>query len=68
MSTQFYTPNQQAPHQQAPRQQGGGPSWFRMRQGRSSAQIRLMLVSRVPVLGTAQTCSMPLRNALPSER
>jgi hypothetical protein len=30
MSTQFYTPNQQAPHQQPPRQQGGGPSWFRI--------------------------------------
>ena len=30
MSTQSYTPNQQAPHQQAPNQQGGGPSWFRI--------------------------------------
>ena len=25
MSTQSYTPNQQAPHQQAPHQQGGRP-------------------------------------------
>ena len=30
MSTQSYTPNQQAPHQQPPHQQGGGPSWFRI--------------------------------------
>lgn len=35
MSTQSYTPNQQAPyqqapHQQAPDQQGGGPFWFRI--------------------------------------
>ncbi len=30
MSTQSYTPNQQALHQQAPNQQGGGPSWFRI--------------------------------------
>ena len=30
MSTQFYTPSQQAPDQQAPRPQGGGPSWLRI--------------------------------------
>ena len=55
MSTQYYTPNQQAPQHQAPRQQGRGPSWFRI----CAVIIGTAMVAAVAALALALSNSHP---------
>jgi hypothetical protein len=66
MSTQFYTPNQQAPHQQAPRQQGGGPSWFRIWSVVIGTAVAVALVALAATLSHSHSSQAPATNSTPT--
>jgi hypothetical protein len=66
MSTQFYTPNQQAPHQQVPRQQGGGPSWFRIWSVVIGTAVAVALVVLAATLSHSHSSQAPATNSTPT--
>ncbi len=66
MSTQFYTPTQQAPHQQAPRQQGGGPSWFRIWSVVIGTAVAVALVALAATLSHSHSSQAPATNSTPT--
>ena len=66
MSTQFYTPTQQAPHQQAPRQQGGGPSWFRIWSVVIGTAVVVALVALAVGMSHSHSSQAPATNSTPT--
>jgi hypothetical protein len=66
MSTQSYTPNQQAPHQQAPHQQGGGPSWFRIWAVVVGTAVAVALVALAVALTHSHSSQAPATNGTPT--
>jgi hypothetical protein len=66
MSTQFYTPNQQAPQQQVPRQQGGGPSWFRIWSVVIGTAVAVALVALAATLSHSHSSQAPATNSTPT--
>ena len=66
MSTQSYTPNQQAPNQQAPRQQGGGPSWFRIWAVVVGTAVAVALVALAVALTHSHSSQAPATNGTPT--
>ena len=68
MSTQSYTPNQQAPHQQPPRQQGGGPSWFRIWIVVIGTAAAVALVALAVALSHSHSSPAPATSGAPTLR
>ena len=66
MSTQSYTPNQQAPHQQAPHQQGGGPSWFRIWIVVIGTAVAVALVALAVALSHSHSSPAPTTSGTPT--
>ncbi len=71
MSTQSYTPNQQAPYQQDPRQQdphqrGGGPSWFRVWAVVVGTAIAVALVALAVAVTHSHSSQAPATNGTPT--
>jgi putative peptidoglycan binding protein len=67
MSTQYYTPNQQAPQQQqAPRQQGGGPSWFRIWSVVIGTAVVVALVALAVGMSHSHSSQAPATNSTPT--
>ncbi len=66
MSTQSYTPTQQAPHQQAPHQQGGGPSWFRIWAVVIGTAVAVALVALAVALTHSHSSQAPATNGTPT--
>ncbi len=66
MSTQFYTPNQQAPDQQAPHQQGGGPSWFRIWSVIIGTAVAVAVVALAVTLSHSHSSQAPATSGTPT--
>ncbi len=71
MSTQSYTPNQQAPYQQAPyqqlpRQPGGGPSWFRIWSVVIGTALAVAVVALAVALSHSHSSQAPATNGTPT--
>ncbi len=66
MSTQSYTPNQQAPHQQAPRQQGGGPAWFRIWAVIIGTAVAVALAALAVTMSHSHSSQAPATNGTPT--
>ena len=66
MSTQTYTPNQQAPDQQPPRQQGGGPSWFRIWTVVIGTAVAVALVALAVTLSHSHSSQAPATSGTPT--
>ena len=81
MSTQSYTPNQQAPNQQAPdqqapdqqapdqqapHQQGGGPAWFRIWAVVIGTAVAVALVALAVALWHSHSSQAPATNGTPT--
>ena len=67
MSTQSYTPNQQAPYQQQPpRQQGGGPSWFRIWSVVIGTALTVAVVALAMALWHSHSSQAPATNGTPT--
>ncbi|MGO8895731.1 MAG: peptidoglycan-binding protein [Streptosporangiaceae bacterium] len=71
MSTQSYTPNQQAPYQQAPyqqlpRQPGGGPSWFRIWSVVIGTALAVAVVALAVALSQSHSSQAPATNGTPT--
>ncbi len=70
MSTQSYTPNQQAPYQQQPPgQPGGGPSWFRIWSVVIGTALAVAVVALAVALSHSHSSQAPGRSGqLPGPR
>jgi len=67
MSTQSYTPNQQAPYQQQPpRQQGGGPSWFRIWSVVIGTAVAVAVVALAVAVWHSHSSQAPATNGTPT--
>jgi hypothetical protein len=65
MSTQFYTPNQQAPYQQPSNQQGGGRSSFRIWIAVIGAALVAVIVALCVVLAGSHSSATPAASGTP---
>jgi hypothetical protein len=67
MSTQYYTPNQQAPGQeQTPRNQGGGSSWYRIWSVVAATAVVVALVALAVGLSHSHSSQAPATNSTPT--
>jgi Putative peptidoglycan binding domain len=67
MSTQYYTPNQQAPEQeQTPRNQGGGSSWYRIWSVVAATAVVVALVALAVGLSHSHSSQAPATNSTPT--
>jgi len=66
MSTQYYTPNQQAPQHQAPRRQGRGPYWFRIWSVVIGTAVVVALVALAVGMSHSHSSQAPATNSTPT--
>jgi hypothetical protein len=67
MSTQYYTPNQQAPGQeQTPRNQGGGSSWYRIWSVVAATAVVVALVALAVGMSHSHSSQAPATNSTPT--